>query len=156
MKKIYNNFLNRRNTVLACTLLFVILFSGCKKNNDEVDSSLIESKLITGTGEHWVVAFKLSNDICGSNKSVILVLDSNHHFTYTNSTCSSFTGSWNADYANNRSGQFLNLNFTYLYNSKNYQESIALKYSSEQDIFYSFDKNDFTLTPFNRRITTAP
>ena len=137
-------------------LLSMILFSGCKKNNDEVDSSLIESKLITKTGEPWLIAFKLSKDLCASNINTMeLALDSNHHFAYTNSTCSSIAGSWSADYTANRSGQFLNLNFTYVYNSSNYKESIALKYSSEQDIFYSFNKNDFTLTPFTK-ITTAP
>ncbi|MDB5256860.1 MAG: hypothetical protein JWM14_1555 [Chitinophagaceae bacterium] len=148
MKTIYNYFLNKKNTVLICTVMPLILFSGCKKNDNEVNSSFIESKLITGTAEHWVAPINLSKDVCGGS-TVTLALDSDHNFTYMDGSCS-FAGTWNADYVANRSGQFLNLNLTYTYNSSNYQESFSLKYSSEQDIFYALDQNTLELLPFEK------
>lgn len=147
MKTIYNCVINKKNTVLI-TLLTLLLFSGCKKNKEEVNSSVIEAKLITKDNEYWDAPIAWDNDACSTPfGNVSLALNDNHSFIYNNSSCS-YSGSWTVDYKTNRSGQFLNLNL--LFKTPFIQQSFLLKYSPENDTFYAFHSNDLTLEPFTR------
>ncbi|MDF2457276.1 MAG: hypothetical protein K0R51_3269 [Cytophagaceae bacterium] len=154
MKKIYTYSMSMKRTVLLMTLLAIVLFAGCKRNDDEVNSSFIEEKLSGGYEQEWVVPFYLSATGCNAgNLPPHLTLNADHEFDYSGDCIHS--GSWNAEYSTNRSGQFLILNLTY-FNGLDYQtDTIHLKYSAEYDIFYNVDPNDQSLVPFEK-VVFAP
>jgi hypothetical protein len=151
MKKTYNNFFSEKHVIYISTILIITLFSGCKKNDSEINSGFLESKLSNEDSQSWYAPLSLSGDGCNSSSNAaIITFHSNHDFDFNHDVCATITGSWNASYTANRSGQILILNLTYMDGSVQQTESFSLRYSSEQDIFYALDPDELTLYPFEK------
>lgn len=146
--------INKKSSVVLMILSALLLFAGCKRNDDEVNSSYIEEKLSGGSEQKWTPTFYLSAPGCDAgNLAGNLTLKADHEFDYTGDC--NHSGSWNAEYSTNRSGQFLVLNLTYDNGTDYVTDIIHLKYSAEHDIFYTVDPNDQSLEPMEK-VVFAP
>lgn len=132
---------------LSAIVSVIISLNGCKKNDEDVNVSLIESKLTSDSSQYWSAPITLEIDTIYN--PVILQLSSNHKFKYI-ATPYNVVGDWSVDYAANRSGQYLTLNCSYIFESKPYNQSFALKYSSDQDVFYALSQSDQSLQIFTK------
>ena len=154
MKKEFRYSLNNKSLALLIIVSAIVLFGGCKKNDDEVNASFIEEKLSNGSEQEWIVPFYLSATGCNAGvANLYLTLKATHDFDYIGNC--SYSGSWSVEYSANRSGQFLILNLTYDNGGGLVTDPFYLKYSAEDDMFYIVDPNDQSLYPFEK-VVFAP
>lgn len=154
MKKEFRYLMTKKNSTLLIAWLVFALFSGCKRNDDDVNTSFIEEKLSGGFEQEWIAPIYLSSSGCSNGTvTTYLTLYADHNFDYSGDCV--YSGSWHAVYSTNRSGQFVVLNLTYFNGTDYLTDSFDLKYSAEQDIFYSVNHNDQSLYPFEK-VVFAP
>ncbi|MDB5274492.1 MAG: hypothetical protein JWO58_2859 [Chitinophagaceae bacterium] len=157
MKKITPIRLKARALLFCLSGLVVFHFAGCKKSADEVDQTLIESKLTGSDSTQYTidVLTLTSSVITPTCKSTTapreITFFADHTYKFKHSVCKD-SGTWTITYYNNRAEQSIQLGLISTINASNHEIAGAfqLKYDSESDKFYYFETSTLTLYPLTK------